>query len=608
MKKLEMKLSDYVADFLVKHGITDMFTVTGGGAMHLNDSFGHKEGLNCIYNHHEQACSIAAEAYTRLTNRLAAVCVTTGPGGTNAITGVYGGWVDSVPMLIISGQVKRETTIEFSNIKLRQLGDQEFNIVDCVSTMTKYAVMVKNPQDIRYHLEKAFYLALNGRPGPVWIDIPIDVQSSKIDVEKLKGFNSSEDNIERNENPIYDEKNTEKIFEKIKNAKRPVILAGTAIRLSNSHEKFIQLIEKLNIPVVTAWNAHDILPENHRLFAGKPGTVGTRGGNFVVQNCDLLISIGCRLNIRMISYNYKMFAKDAYKIVIDIDKNELEKPTLKIDMPIHANLKDVINSLLEYDYNKESEGHKKWLDWCKQINIKYPIVLEKYYEKKSPINPYVFIDKLFDELGENDKIITGNGAACVIGFQAAKIKNGQRLFTNSGCAAMGYGFPASIGCAIACKGERIICIDGDGSFQMNIQELQTVVYNNCNIKIFIMNNNGYHSIRQTQTNLFNPPLVGVSADNGISFPDLEKVSYAYGINFFRIGNLDNLTNGIKNVLNLEGPVICEIILDEKQNFEPKLSSKVLPDGTMISPELDDMYPFLPKEEYEQIKKEVLAIN
>ena len=605
--RMKMKLSDYVADFLVKNEITDMFTVTGGGAMHLNDSFGHKEGLKCTYNHHEQACSIAAEGYTRLTNKLCAVCVTTGPGGTNAITGVYGAWVDSIPMFVISGQVKRETTIAFTDVKLRQLGDQEFNIIDCVSTMTKYAVMIKDPNEIRYHLEKALYLAKNGRPGPVWIDIPVDVQAAKIELEELKGFNPSEEGIDLQENPIYDEKNTDIILEKIKNAKRPVILAGTGIRLAEAHKEFLEMVNKLQIPVVTEWNAHDIIENNHPLFVGKPGTVGTRGGNFVVQNCDLLIVIGSRLNIRMISYNYKTFAKNAYKIMIDIDAGELKKPTLSIDMPIHANLKDVVNSLLKKEYVPESNSHKRWLEWCRKVNEKYPIVLEKYYEKKSPINPYIFIDKLFDELKENDKIIVGNGSACVIGFQAAKIKKGQRLFTNSGCAAMGYGFPAAIGGAVATKGERIICLDGDGSFQMNIQELQTMVHNNLNLKIFILNNNGYHSIRQTQTNLFNPPLVGVCKDNGISFPDMEKIAYAYGVKFMRIDNIDGINENIQKVLQEEGPIICEVILDETQNFEPKLSSKVLPDGTMVSPELDDMFPFIEQEEYKKLKEEALEI-
>lgn len=602
------KLSEYIADFFVNNGITDLFTVTGGGAMHLNDSFGHKEGIRCIYNHHEQACSIAAEGYARLTNRIAGVCVTTGPGGTNAITGVYGGYVDSIPMFVISGQVKRVTTVYYNHLDLRQLGDQEINIIDLVKPITKYAVMITEPEQIRYHLEKALFLAKNGRPGPVWIDIPIDVQASKIETNNLRGFDALEEGIYQNENPVYNENSTYKIIDKIKESKRPVILAGTGIRLSESHKEFLELIEKIKIPVVTAWNAHDILEEENQFFCGKPGTVGTRGGNFVVQNCDLLIVLGCRLNIRMISYNYENFAKNAYKIVVDIDEKELKKPTISIDMKIHANLKDVINSLLKSDYNGDNIVHKKWLEWCKNVNKKYPVVLEKYYEKKSPVNPYIFIDKLFDELKENDIIVAGNGSACVIGFQGAKIKKGQRLFTNSGCAAMGYGFPAAIGAAIANKNDRIICLDGDGSFQMNIQELQTVVYNKINLKIFILNNNGYHSIRQTQTNLFNPPLVGVSSDNGISFPDIEKIAYAYNLPFYRIESINNISEEIDKVLEESGPLICEVILDEKQNFEPKLSSKLLPDGKMISPELDDMFPFIPEDEYKKIKEEAQNIK
>ena len=603
------KLSDYIADFFVNNGIENIFTVTGGGAMHLNDSFGHKKGLNCIYNHHEQACSIASEGFNRFSNKLSAVCVTTGPGGTNAITGVYGAFVDSIPMFVVSGQVKRETTVFCNNLNLRQLGDQEINIIDLVKSITKYSVMITKPETIKYHLEKALYLALNGRPGPVWIDVPIDIQASKIETNDLIGFDAKEEGIDIKEKPVYNEKYTEIILEKIKNSKRPVILAGTGIRVSGYNDEFINLIEQLNIPVLTAWNAHDLIENNHPLFVGKPGTVGTRAGNFVLQNADLLISIGCRLNIRMISYNYKCFAKNAYKIIIDIDKEELNKPTISPDLKVHADLRDVIDSLKKSNYKKENnETNKKWINWCKNVNEKYPVILKRFYEKKSPINPYVFIDRLFDELEKDDCIVCGNGSACVIGFQASKTKKGQRLFTNSGCAAMGYGFPASLGVAVAKNGKRVICIDGDGSFQMNIQELQTVAYNNLNIKIFILNNNGYHSIRQTQTNLFNPPLVGVSSDNGISFPNLKKIAYAYDMKFFRIDNIENINTKIQDVLNSEGPVICEIILDENQKFEPKLSSKVLPDGTMISPELDDMYPFLPKEEYEKIKSEALSIK
>ena len=593
---MKVKVAKYIADFFVSKGVKHIFTITGGGAMHLNDAFGHREELECIYNHHEQACAMAAEGYTRLTGKVAGVCVTSGPGGTNAITGVLGGWLDSIPMFVISGQVKRETTIWSTEVKLRQLGDQEFNIVDSVKTMTKYAHMITDEKEIRYHLEKAWYLCQNGRGGPVWLDIPLDIQAATIETDDIQGFDESE--LEKCENPMYDNTLTPLIIEKIENAKRPVVFAGSGIRLGDAHKEFIDLIEKLQIPVVTAWNAHDSIWDSHELFCGRPGTIGTRGGNFVVENSDLILVLGSRLNIRQISYNYKDFAKSAYKIIVDIDENELKKPTLNPDMPIHANVRDVIIALNKALVNADVGNHQHWLTWARNIHLKYPAVLEKYYTKATPVNPYVFMDKLFNTLSEGDKVVAGNGSACVISFQVANLKKNQRLFTNSGCAAMGYGFPAALGCCVATEGERIICLDGDGSFQMNMQELQTVVYNKLNMKIFILNNNGYHSIRQTQTNLFNSPLIGVSDGNGLNFPNLEKISYAYDVPYLKIDTHVRMEEKIKEMLEIEGPIICEVILDETQNFEPKLSSKILSDGNIVSPPIDDMYPFLDRKEYE----------
>lgn len=596
---MKIKISDYIAEFMVDHGITDIFTITGGGAMHLNDSFGKNENLNCTYNHHEQACAIAAESYSRLTGNIAGICVTSGPGGTNALTGVLGGWLDSIPMFVVSGQVKRATTIWSTSLNLRQLGDQEFNIVDCVKSMTKYAVMITEENTISYHLEKALYLAKNGRPGPVWIDVPLDVQGATVDTDELIHFKESECS---DENPkVVTDESIQVIIDKIKQAKRPVILAGSAIRLSNCHDEFIEFIEKLNIPVVTAWNAHDNIWDEHPLFCGRPGTIGNRGGNFVVQNSDLLISLGCRLNIRQISYNWENFAKHAYKISVDIDEAELKKPTLKIDYPIHGNVKDVIKKLNNSAEQLSNEDHKKWLEWCKDINVKYPIMLDKF-KKGDLINQYYFMDRLFEQLKANDTIVTSNGSACVVSFQAAHLKKGQRLYTNSGCASMGYGLPAALGAAVAQKNKRVICIEGDGSIQMNIQELQTIVYNKLNVNIFWLNNSGYHSIRQTQKNLFNPPMHGVNEDSGISFPSAERIAYAYNLKYFKIEKTEEMDRVLELALAEDGPFICEVILDPSQNFEPKLSSKVLPDGTMVSPPLDDMFPFIPDAEYEEIVK------
>lgn len=594
---MKIKVSEYIADFLAGNGIEHVFTVTGGGAMHLNDALGHKKELKCIYNHHEQACAIAAEGYTRLSGRLAVICVTSGPGGTNAITGVLGGWLDSIPMFVISGQVKRETTTWASKVPLRQLGDQEYCIVESVKPMTKYAHMITEPEEIRYHLEKALYLSCHGRGGPVWLDIPLDVQAAIVETKALRGF--SEEELPKPETPIYDPDITGQILEKIARAERPAILAGTGIRLADAQREFVQLIEKLKIPVLTAWNAHDILWDEHPLNCGRPGTVGTRGGNFVVQNCDLLLVLGCRMNIRMIGYNYRDFAKDAYKIVVDIDEHELQKPTVQVDMPVCADVKTVMDALVGADGYFDSDSHKKWLAWAYNINQRYPAALPKYFEKDKPLNPYAFMKELFGHLPPGEDIVCGNGSACVITFQSAIIKQEQRLFTNSGCAAMGYGFPAAIGACVARNNNRVICIDGDGSFQMNLQELQTVVYNQLNLKIIYLNNNGYHSIRQTQSNLFSPPLVGVCDGNGLSFPDMEKISYAYGLRYVRIDSLSGIHEKLDKVMEGKDPVICEVVVDSKQNFEPKVSSKVLPDGRIVSPPIDDMFPFLEREEYEE---------
>lgn len=597
---MKQKVCHYIADFLASKGVKHVFTVTGGGAMHMNDAFGHHKDLTCVYNHHEQASAIAAEGYTRMSGKLAAVCVTSGPGGTNAITGVLGGWLDSIPMFVVSGQVKRETTIYSTSLPLRQLGDQEFDIVSSVKSMTKYAAIVLDPNDIAIHLEKAYFLAMNGRPGPVWIDVPLDVQAAWIETEDLPHYNQRED--EDKEIVQYNTLFSDQIIAKLKDAKRPVLFLGTGVRLANCRDQVIEFAEKTRIPVVTAWNAHDLIWDDHELFCGRPGTVGTRGGNFVVQNADLLLVLGCRLNIRQISYNYKEFAPKAYKIVVDIDYNELYKPTIHVDMPIWANLKDVVDDLLKTNLSViQSQEHEDWLTWSKQVFLKYPAALPEYYKNKERLNPYVFMTEFFKQLREDDEVVCGNGSACVIGFQGAVIKKYTRLFTNSGCAAMGYGFPASIGACVSRAGKRTICIDGDGSFQMNLQELQTVVYNHLNLKIIYFNNNGYHSIRQTQTNLFKgQPLVGVCDGTGLSFPEAERLAYAYQIPFVRVTKQDDIKMLIE-AMESEGPLFAEIVVDETQNFAPKLSSKVLPDGKIVSPEIDDMFPFLDREEYESNK-------
>lgn len=592
---MNIKVSDYIAEYFAKQGITDCFMVTGGGAMHLDDAIGHNKDIHVTFNHNEQATSIAAEGYARMTGKIALACVTSGPGGTNAITGVMGGWLDSIPMFVLSGQVKRETTIwSCQDLNLRQLGDQEFNIIDSVQNMTKYAVMVTNEKEIAYHLEKAYYLATHGRKGPVWLDIPLDIQGAHIETDELIHFDPEKEVFWGT--PEVLDSSIEIILDKIKSAKAPLVLAGTGIRLAGAEDKFLKFVEKYQIPVVTAWNANDTIAYDNPLFVGMPGTVGTRSGNFAIQNADLLISLGCRLNIRMIGYTHYDFANKAFKAIVDIDPRELMKPTIHADLPIHADLSDFLDRMLAADFTPVPE-HKKWVEFSRNLLNKYPAVLPSYHSDDKDINPYVFVEKLFEHLDADDRIITGNGSACVITFQAAKVKQGQRMFTNSGCAAMGYGLPAALGVAVSDNSRRTICIDGDGSVMMNIQELATIAYNKLNVKIIILNNNGYLSIRQTQTNLFKPPFIGIDQTSGVGFPDFEILGKAFGIPYMRLEKENNADEILENYLSAEGPCILEAVVDWKQNFEPKSSSKVLPDGRIVSPSLNDMKPFLDRDEF-----------
>ncbi len=587
-----MKLSDYVAQKIVDYGIRHVFMVTGGGAMHLNHSFGTHKELECTFNHHEQACAIGAEAYTRLSNRLAVVNVTSGPGGTNAITGVYGAYVDSIAMLVISGQVKWETTVRSTGLPLRQYGDQELDIEELVRPITKYCFMVTDPESIRYHLEKALYLATSGRPGPVWLDIPLNVQASKINPEILKGFDPKELDEPWKKTNLTDA--AKQTLEKIKNAKRPVIFAGGGVRISGQHEGFIKLVEKLGIPIVTGWNAHDVIWNNHPHYAGRPGTIGDRAGNFAVQNADLLLILGSRLNIRQVSYNWQSFAREAYKIWVDIDPLELQKPNVKPNMPVLASLGDFIPALLSESYSGSTKEHQDWLQWCKERQKRFPAVLPEYWNNER-VNPYCFMEVLFKQLEKGQVIVTGNGSACVVGFQAADLKEGQRLWTNSGCATMGYDLPASIG-AHKASGKTIVCIAGDGSIMMNLQELQTIVGENLPIKIFLLNNSGYVSIFQTHRNFFNGVEVGGGPKSGVSFPSFQRLSEGFGIPYLSCNNHRALEDNVHEALNKIGPVICEIFIDENQIFAPKLGAKQHPDGRINSPPLEDLSPFLSRDE------------
>lgn len=592
-----MKLSDYVAELVSQLGVKHVFMLTGGGAMHLNHSLGTHKELECIFNHHEQACAIAAEAYTRLNNRIALVNVTSGPGGTNAITGVYGAFVDSIAMVVISGQVKYETTVKSTGLPLRQYGDQELDIIEVVRPITKYCVMVTDPKLIRYEIEKAFYLAQSGRPGPVWLDIPLDVQGANIDPETLVPFIPPEEVQPWQRLDLAPIAKT--ILEKIQSSKRPVLYVGSGIRISKSHEQFIQLVEKLGIPVVTAWNAHDVIWNDHPMYAGRPGHMGDRGGNFTAQNADLLLVLGSRLSIRQVSYNWKSFAREAYKIWVEIDELEFKKPSIKADMEVHADLAALLPELLKLPYPGPTPEQKEWLAWCKERNRKYPVVLPEYWKKEGLINTYCFVDELFSQLKENQIVVSGNGSCCVIGFQAANLKKGQRLWTNSGCATMGYDLPGAIG-AYKASGETIVCMTGDGSLMMNLQELETIVGNKMPIKLFLFNNNGYVSILQTHKSFFKGVYVGGGPSSGVTFPIFKKIAAAFDIPYFSCKNHGEMKDAIESTLAIkDGPSICEAFLDETVIFAPKLSARQHPDGRITSPPLEDLSPFLSREELKE---------
>lgn len=603
---MKQRLADYVADFLVNHGVEDCFSVVGGGAMHLNDALGHKEGLKVTYNHHEQACAIAAEAYARLDNKIAAVCVTTGPGGTNALTGVVGGWLDSIPMFIISGQVRYDTTARYAmqytgGMPLRAMGDQEYDIVKSVAPMTKYAVMIEDPKTIRYHLERAWHLATTGRPGPVWIDIPVNFQGGYIETDELEGYDPSEDDVLLP--PAVDDETIKTILEKIASAKRPVFHAGYGIRLSGAYDVFRTVAEKLNIPVVTYWNAVDLIEDDSSLYCGRAGNMGDRPGNWAIQNADLILAVGTRISIRQVGYNWKTWARAAEVIMVDIDQAELKKPTLHVEMPVWADAKDFLtkmNQLIGESSPVSTVG--EWLATCNRWKKEYPAVLPRQWEENGKTaNVYAFIRYLSSRLPENSLTAVSNGACCVVGNQAYVIQKGSRMANNSAVASMGYGLPAAIGTCIGGGRRTTICLEGDGSIMMNLQELQTVLTNRLPIKIFLINNNGYHSIRITQNNLFKEHCkVGIGPESGdLSFPEFRKIAEAFGYPYYSASSNAEMKKVVNEVLALDGPVLCEIFTDTTQVWEPKSSTKRLPDGTLVSPPLEDLAPFLPREELER---------
>ena len=584
----KIKLSDYIAKRLKEyHNVDHFFMVSGGGAMHLNDSLGRY--IPYTANHHEQGCAIAAEGYARVNQKLAVVNVTTGPGGLNCLNGVFGQWTDSVPVLYISGQVKSTTTMaSYPQIPLRQMGDQEVDIISCVKSITKYAKMITEPIGIKYHLDKAIYEATTGRFGPVWLDIPMDVQGAIIEERDLDEFIPE---------TIKNEFRVDRIIEKVQKAKRPLIVAGHGIRLAKQEKYFLDFLEKTDIPVVTTFNGMDLLPTKHKNFCGRIGTVGQRAGNFTLQNADVIIFLGTRNNIRQVSYNWGTFARKAYKIVVDIDNAELEKPLVKADLSVCADLKEFLPRLIE---KFPQLNCAEWVNFSKQLVEKYNYMnTEEYHSKGDVINVYDFVHTLTEVMQKNDIMVAGNGSACVCLHQTGVVKQNQRFFWNSGDASMGYDLPAAIGASYESNGRNVICLTGDGSIMMNLQELETIAYNKLPIKIFLINNSGYSSIRQTQRNFFEGRMTGSGDDSGVGMPDFCKLAEGFRLGYFCISNPAKMHDEIKQILEKDGAILCEVIVEKEYAFSPKLSAKKLEDGTMISPSLEDMYPFLPREEYEE---------
>ena len=804
---MKIKLANYISETLVANGITQNFSVTGGGAMHLNDAFGHQKGMHTLYQHHEQACAMAAESYARIYNRPALLCVTSGPGGTNAITGVLGAWLDSIPMLIISGQVRYDNTArwaeEQNGTRLRAMGDQEFDITKSIDCMTKYSEMLTDPYRVRYALEKCIYLSQTGRPGPCWLDIPVDIQGKFIETDELIGFDPADyaaggdgwanspnattrsDAYPRCRNafarspyeanavdhtsvtdaaastpapadagaamtapavvaaeayaaahripadadttkreaavPPVDPQQVQTILEKIRASRRPIFYTGNGIRIAGAESLFLEVAHRLNIPVVVGWNGPDIIPSDDPLYIGRPGGRGDRPGNLAVQNADLILSIGSRLNIRQVGYDFKSWARDAYVIVNDIDAEELRKPSVHCDLAVHADARQLLQCLLRELHvlghtpahplfqggegllrddalrvchtelarqDVKNEGTRlSWLVTCAFYRDNYPTILPAYLAPSDPTlspedpasfaNVYALIKELSDQAAPGQVTVVGNGSPCVAGGQAYRIKPGTRFISQDGVASMGYGLPAAIGAAVAvhasveatpCGGadaslpretadanagdaqqdhdysalaadpsfhesaddrlaaelrdpywtgrdehypayekHDILVLTGDGSIQMNLQELQTIISHQLPIKIFVINNGGYHSIRQTQTNLFRgEPLVGIGVDSGmggvqdLSFPDMEKIAHAYGFPFIRAHHNEELHDAVAKTLATDGPAICEIMVTLTQQFLPKSAAKRLPDGSIISPPLEDLAPYLPDEEMDRI--------
>lgn len=581
-----MRVSEQIADWLVRQGVTQVFTVTGGGSMFLNQALGGHAGLRCTFMHHEQACAMAAEGYARLAGKPAVVMLTTGPGSINALNGVFGAYTDSIPMIVISGQVKRETCLSFQALpELRQLGDQEGPTVKLASAICKEATLIRQPQDLVTALPRVYALALAGRPGPVWLDIPLDIQSST----EVLDIPDAAYATHISPHPPVD---CSELIRRLQSAHRPLFVGGTGVRLAGAVDQLRAFIERHGIPLATAWT-HDLIESDHPLFAGRPGTIGTRAGNFCLQSADVVVVLGSRLNIRQTSYNWDSFAKNAWICQIDIDDAELMKPGVSADQKIVSDVADYLRALDTECENVTFPDYSVWSNWCRRIGKEYAVQNEHHQREGQPLNPYVVVSRVFDNLRDFDVVACGNASACILPFQIGRLKRGQRLFSNSGSASMGYDLPAAIGAASAlCQTSqrRVICFAGDGSLQMNIQELQTLKTTRLNVIVVVINNGGYLSIWQTHENFFGR-VIGATPATGVEFPDFTAVAHAYGLRATTIRDEKDLLS-LGKFLSEDGPLLLNIIVDPRQEFVPRIKSRVDASGAFVTPELDDMHPFL----------------
>ena len=588
-----MRVADFVAKFILEElGVEHVFTLTGAGIMHLTDGLACNKKIKTVCPHHEQTASMALEAYSRATENFGVGIFTTGPGSTNAITGLAGAWQDSVPCLFISGQVKvAEASSQTGIKKLRQFGVQELDIIPIVESITKYAVTVTEPEKIRYELEKAVHIAKSGRPGPVWIEIPMDIQSAIID-DDLEKFET-----EQKEKPKIDKNQIELIVELLQKSKRPIIISGQGVRISGAIELLSKLVKLFKIPVVTPYLGIDTIRHDEESYIGKTGVKGERAANLAMQNSDLILSIGSSLHVSVIGYNYQQFAREAKKIIVDIDEITHSKRTINIDQFVHGDARDFLNLLLEQLTDENSLNYASWLEKCNDWKEKYPTCLLEYKNTKNEVNSYFFIDQVCKNSKEGDIFVADAGGTFYAVSQAVTLtKPNQRYIPSSAMATMGYSLPAAIGISVA-TGNRVISFTGDGSLQQNIQEFQTLVEYNLPVKLFVLNNDGYHSIRTSQTNYFEKRYIGESSQSGISFPDTVKIAEVYGIKAFRINQPSEINAVVNQVLDYDGPVICDVIVPREQEIIPTVASRVNDDGSMSSRPLEDMYPFLDRKEY-----------